>query len=265
VSGKLQYDGEVRTEWNRWDTVGTTYCYGSTPRAAYAEVLAAFRQPSGAVSHLVKSARLAGTPLSEFVAAVAAEADERRFHGTGVIPESWRTRRRLFTISLPTDGWWADVEHIDSMASLDEILLAWLGASELSSLGVTNGLDTSHLFGPTRALTTAVAHACRTAPIDGDDPATGIAYRSRRGVGLCWAVFGGPVSISVGPEPDGTVTLRQTAQLPAGPEATHPISIDDEDLRAVTSAYGITVLEPFPPLTAMPPLSCHGSSRSGST
>jgi len=66
--------------------------------------------------------------------------------GMGHLPASWRIERLLYRITLPTQGWWIDVEHPDSLAAIETALEPDLAALNVGALTVdrTAGRGPSH-------------------------------------------------------------------------------------------------------------------------
>lgn len=181
-------DGEVM-EWSRWDTrEGRTIYAASEAVTAYREALA----------YLTPSPTL-GESLDE----IASEWQQRNFMTIGSIPQEWRESRNLYTLRLPSEGWFIDIAHAETLAAINR------------HLNFAERVELSHILGSDRVLTTSIASWLRSEIIldDGSVP-HGICYTSKHGSpGECWAVW-----------------LRQIDQgRPEASEATQILARDSVD------------------------------------
>ena len=163
-------------------------------RAVFAETLAQFR-PSLAV--LAAERAVTG-------------ADEPPPPERATIPLNWLAKRATRRLRLGPDQRWLDLRAPETRAALRALL-----APTLLRLGLPD-LDVGAVYGPSRALTQAIARWAYEAGYQG------IAFGSRHDETLTnWAVFEGAVFT-----PDG---------LPI------PLARDDPDLLAVAALFGLTV------------------------
>lgn len=238
-SGAPRTSGDDPAEWNRWDVPPQTFYYAAEETAAFSEVLAPFRVPNGAGNPLVRTAELLGTHLDELVETMAAEDD---FLDTGVIPASWRERRGIYYMRLPTDGWWVDVEHGDTLVAVDRLLRENVPGTVLANLGVHRGLDLSHVTGPNRDLTTLIASTLHTAQLYDDSWPLGVQYPSRWGYGPCWAVWSDAEEELAVDTYKGEPRWIRTIRLPMVPAGGGPIEATNPALLKVANEYGLTIL-----------------------
>ena len=210
-----------RDEWSRYDVVLRQTVYlAETRECAYAEVLASFKRPAGSDDPLAKDAEALGMSVEEFIEEIAAEWAERDFMGLGSVPAGWRHDRGMYVIELPSDGWWIDIEHPDSIAALEVH-----GGSTMRMHDVT-ALTTAHLRGDNRSLTTTLAEYAYRAPLDDGTYPRGIHFGSKHGAYWCKAVL-----MEEGNNRPGDL-------LALSPE---PILVTDSDLERVASRYRIRV------------------------
>ena len=105
--------------------------------------------------------------------------------GPGKSPSRWREARSLYTLTLPSTGWFIDICHHDTIAALNRAT-GPLGGPFLLSERVT----LNHLTSEDRAWTCEVATRLREVRLDDGSHALGIRYLSKHGTpGLCWAIW----------------------------------------------------------------------------
>ncbi|RFA16300.1 hypothetical protein B7R21_02680 [Subtercola boreus] len=179
----MRVEGASRAGWGRYDTPGATLYVAADPTSAYAEVLSSFKRAIGGRDPLEADAVALGLTREQFLEEVATEWQEQSFMGVGAIPSIWRHERGLFPVSAEGDGWWADVEHPDSLSALEV-----LASDVLIENGITS-LTTAVLRGENRLVTTGIAATIRGLTLDGGDRARGIAYGSKHGGGTCQAIW----------------------------------------------------------------------------
>lgn len=172
-----------RSEWNRFDVLGRTFYVAETRQCAYAELLAFFKRVNGAVDSLAVDAAFHEISLEEYIEEISKEWSERDFEGLGAIPASWRFDRSLGVITLPTTGWWIDIEHPDSIAAIERAMGSFLGSQGVRSL------TTSVLRSDNRFVTTMIAELLRSRQLDDDSFARGIHFGSKHGAAWCRAVW----------------------------------------------------------------------------
>jgi hypothetical protein len=177
-------DRSERSSWGRYDTVEAQTLYTAQHRGgAFAEVLAAFKIPLGTGSALERDARALGLTLEEFLADVAGDWEERAFMQTGALPRSWRDDRNVLVVTHPTTGWLVDVEHPDTLSTLEPSLRTHLVVSGYPSF------TTAALRGEDRALTTAIADIVHDVELDDGTRAIGIHFGSKHGGSWCRALW----------------------------------------------------------------------------
>ena len=103
--------------WSRWDTPGRTLYAGETKKAAYAEVLQANRRKPDD-SHLLPLATAMGLSLADYIQNFENEASVNGQMPIGQLAASWRHSRLMYKVTLPTAGWWVDIEHGDTLNEL---------------------------------------------------------------------------------------------------------------------------------------------------
>lgn len=188
-----------RDGWNRYDTPGQTFYVAETRESAYAEVLAPFKRVNGLADPLAKDAASMDMTLEEFVEEVAREWSERDFMGLGAIPSAWRYDRGMIPVVLPDTGWLVDIEHPDSISSIERLI-----GTELSWLRVDH-LTTGTLRGHDRAVTTAIAIHLHDVILDSGELPMGIHFGSKHGAAWCKAIWlDHPVAgdiLTLSPEP----------------------------------------------------------------
>lgn len=144
--------GTPDASWSRYDVTGWTVYTAETRETAYAEVLAYTKRRLGQRDPLAEDAAAIGLSLAEFTDLVGQEWSERQHMGMGHLPASWRIERLLYRITLPTQGWWIDVEHPDSLAAIEAALEPDLAALNVGALTV------AALRGEDRHITTTVVN-----------------------------------------------------------------------------------------------------------
>ena len=212
--------GASRSDWSRYDTVGTTIYLADTEEVAFAEMLAPYARRLGARDALSKDARALGMTLQEFIAAISQEWDEQSFLQQGHLPSSWRTRRQLYEAEMRTPGPWVDIEHPDSIAAIRRNLGETLHReTALSTLTVAD------LRGDNREVTTRIAIWIAKQVLDDGAQPQGIIFGSKHGGGQCFAYW--PRT----GRPDALITVT----------ASMPIDARNPALLTVAERFGITV------------------------
>ncbi len=216
ASAPLRTADDLRDEWGRFDTVGSTLYVAETARSAYTEVLSPLKQANGTVNSLQADAESMGMTIEEFLEEIASEWGERNFMGLGAVPAKWRELRAIHQILLPSAGWWVDIEHPDSIAAINDGLAGFLAGQGIPAL------DTSHLRGANRYVTTMIATLTQSLTVDDGTTPVGIHFGSRHGGAWCKAIW-----------------LHEGLELiPLGPE---PILVTDPDLAAAADNFRIRV------------------------
>jgi RES domain-containing protein len=176
-------------QWGRYDVAGHRTIYSANPvEAAYAESLAVYRPAKSldalTLGELFDDETEPGLTLSQ---AVAEEWDHRFHTQPGYVPAAWRDERLIHKVALPMTGWVIDVEHANTLATLNAAL-----PSQLAGLlpEHRNYLTTSDLHGEDRRLTTLIAQWLRAQVLEDGSLPHGILYRSKHGSNWrCWAIW----------------------------------------------------------------------------
>ena len=178
-----------RQDWGRFDTLGCTYYVAETPETAFAEVLAFFKLPNGALDPLADIADALGISRAQAIAYVVEdwEAIESDFRGVGAVPAEWRTSRRLYEVQLEDDGWVVDIQHPDSIAALEAAhegrIARWLAQQGVPALTV------STLTSENRLVTTMLAELIREAVLDDGTSPPGVYFGSKHGGAWCRGIW----------------------------------------------------------------------------
>lgn len=212
-------EGAPDASWSRYDVPGKTVYLAETAEGAYTEVLASVKRRLAEQDPLAADAAALGMSTDEFLARVDEDWTERQHMDSGHLPSSWRIERLLYQVSLPTTGWWVDIEHPDSIAAAGTAL-----ESDLAQVGLAS-LTVAALRGEDRRVTTTVARWAHDVRLTDNSTPIGIAYASKHGTGRCWAYW---------------LPLADPSSPLAADDGTS-IAPDDEALRRVTDRFRIRV------------------------
>ncbi|ROS28306.1 hypothetical protein EDF22_0028 [Rathayibacter sp. PhB127] len=207
-----------RHEWGRYDVLGQTFYLAETRSAAYAEVLSGFKRANGIDDALARDADYAGVTLEEYVEEIAREWSERDFMGLGAVPAGWRYDRAMILAALPDSGWLVDVEHPDSLASIERAI-----GTLLAELQVPH-LTTGTLRSEDRAVTTRIAEHLHGLTLDTGGTPLGVHFGSKHGAAWCRALWLD--------HPDAHRVLVG---------AVEPVLVTDDDLRTVADRFRIRI------------------------
>lgn len=139
----------------------------------------------------------------------------------------WRPSRREYTLQLPVTGWFVDIEHDVTLASLNKHL-----GRDFAARGIRR-LTRGHLTGDDRALTTAIAGWVWGQTLDDGSMPHGIFYRSKHGTNWnCYAVWLREVDVGRSPGCEPTKPVS---------EVKIPDPRSDPDLLAVQETLGIVL------------------------
>ncbi|WP_227979252.1 hypothetical protein [Nocardia spumae] len=173
---------EPREEWNRYDVAGQQTVYAaSTERGAYGELLAALkrRMPAPASSYFDD----VGSD-DELDSLIAEEWQSSGFRPPRQLAMSWLREFRLYHLTLPTLGWFIDIESAASLAAITRF-----APRTLVEHGITE-ITVAELRGRERWITTAISTRIWPITLDDGSLAHGIAYGSRHGSDWdCWAIW----------------------------------------------------------------------------
>lgn len=212
--------GDVLDTRGRFDTLGRTVYFADSPETAFAEVLAPFRRERAA---LAPDAAAAGMDLDEYVEAVTTEAEARGMDAPWAVGGDWQMERSLYRVRMPLQGWWVDIEHYTSLATISRNM-----TSALLDLGLSTATR-ADVLGERREVTTAIASAVRGLELaDGSRP-LGIQWRSKCGYGSCWAWWHRRAD-------DGLLASDDDPSLEASD------NVDGKALREVANLFGLPVL-----------------------
>lgn len=176
--------------WSRWDVAGHRTIYAAVPEQfAYQEAL----------QYITPADTLQATRMADVfddqedsdqsvLEAIAEEfGDMFRWEPTAVA-QQWRTERCLYEVTLPTDGWFIEIMHGDSVQALNAALGPLTGMPGM--VDPTERITLAHLFGADRALTCRIATALHGLVLDDGSQPHGISFNSKLGIeGQCWAVW----------------------------------------------------------------------------
>lgn len=212
--------------WGRFDTRGgRTAYFAESRKCALSEVLAYFRRNIGTIDPLLKDAEFLGLTDNQLIDLVNAEWMERNHMMPGYLAAGWRFERLIYALTLPPTGYWIDVEHGNSLATIQREL-----EPELASLGEST-IDRSILLGRRRETTVLIASWMRDLVLDDGSYAHGVTWESKHGHGRCWAYWMRRV------DDGGEVSDEALKQLDEG----KVLSENDASLKAVAEQMGITI------------------------
>lgn len=193
-------------EWSRWDTPGRTVYGGSTAKCAFLEVLAYVTPalPATDLEDLFDDVDNSDAPT-------LAEQVRRELPACGgmlerSLPQGWRDERRLYELTLPTDGWFVDITADESVAVINRECQHLTGGRKLTTSSLSASSDAA------KRLTTSIATWAREQVnlFDGSQP-HGIMYPSKWGRHLMnWAIWLRRTDDGVGPDP---ISLRSVAEI----------------------------------------------------
>ena len=169
--------GHSRLEWARYDIAGRRTIYASSPvEAEYAEALRVFRPPAYVLGDYFDASddddddiMSSPTTINDVFEREWAAQDHM---APGGIPAGWRHDRMIYPITLPTAGWFVDVERTESLAAISAALPSLLAQYGYSPLAA------DHLRGTDREFTTRVAEWMWGQVLDDNTRLHGIRYRS---------------------------------------------------------------------------------------
>lgn len=212
-------DHTTAETWNRFDVHnGRTLYAASNRECAYSEVLAALKR---AAASNTKDAAFLGLTPAGFASEVANDWSRNHVAAPGDIDEDrWRVARTLWSLRLPTAGWWVRLEDPDSMAAAEKAI-----PTELAAAGAPT-VDVGVLRGNNRIATVLLADWIYNLHLDDGTRPLGIHYDSRHATGTSWAYW-----IRPGPTTNEQVTVI----------SEHPIDLHDPDLATVTHRFGVTL------------------------
>lgn len=171
-----------RNEWNRFDLPGEQTIYAaSSPEGAYGELLGSLKKPAPvAAAQLFDD--VGDATMEELIAEDWAAAGKRL--PPYVVDINWLYEFRLYTMTLPQQGWLTDSEHSRTVTFLQGNIPLRLWERSMQRVTV------SDLRSEDRFVTTHLAEVLANARLDDDNTAIGLRYGSKHGSDWdCWAVW----------------------------------------------------------------------------
>lgn len=171
-----------RTSWNRFDLPGEQTIYAaSSPEGAYGELLGSLKKPrTVAASRYLDGA--GGATMEELIAADWAAAGKRL--APYQVDINWLYEFRMYTLTLPTQGWLVDSEHSRTVSFLHGNI-----PGKLWERGV-HRVTVSDLRCEDRYVTTCLAEQLARACLADSGTALGLRYGSKHGSDWdCWTVW----------------------------------------------------------------------------
>jgi len=203
----------------RWDTIGSTVYFADSPQTAFAEVLAPLR--SNRLRLAVAATRSGYASVEEYVGAVLGQSAENNVDQPWAISGRWQFARSIYHVGMPTDGWWVQIDHADTLQAIQRALHTTAGLpGDLWSADLENG---------NRAVTTVIAEHIRSLELDDGKRPLGIWYQSRTLIGRCYAWW----------------DRRRDDSLGLGgndPHLEHSTNVDTPALREVAGRFDLPVL-----------------------
>lgn len=216
--------------WGRWDTpTGRTIYVGDSRLTTYSETLALFGPSVG-----VKNTKLADVFVEDedcasdprtVLEAISRDWEELwKIHPKRVVA-GWRDARLAYELSLPSEGWFVDIEHSDTIKAINREM-----ALEIHAAGIDR-ITLSHVSGEVRTLTCRIAKWVRGLELFDGSQAHGISYPSKHGADeRCWAIW-------LRIRDDGL----ESSDEPTKEIAAHTIYSPDQDaeLKAAQERFGL--------------------------
>lgn len=210
----------------RYDSLGSTIYLADSRQCAYAEVLLEFRQKRASVA---KAAESIGWTVEDYIASVRAQAKENGIDVPWAITVDWQMARSIYEVRLPSQGWWVQIDHADTLSALENLAPTTAGLTERLQL-----LTAGSLTGDDRDLTTLLAHVIRGTELDDGTAPLGISYPSKTLTGRCWAYWDRRVDESLSPNSN---SLLQLTSENVGP---------DPEFHRVARKYDLPILKARP-------------------
>lgn len=160
----------------RWDTIGSTLYFADSPQTAFAEVLAPLKSNRHRLE--VAATRSGYASAEDYVSAVFGQSAENNVDKPWAISGRWQLARSIYHVGMPTDGWWVQIDHADTLQALQRAL---------HTTGLPRDLWSADLENANRAVTTVIAEHIRRLELDDGQRPLGIWYQSRTLIGRCYA------------------------------------------------------------------------------
>ncbi|NSX36545.1 hypothetical protein HTS88_08990 [Pseudarthrobacter oxydans] len=210
----------------RYDTLGSTIYLADSRRCAYAEVLVGFRKDRAAVAKVAESI---GWPVDAYIAQVLEDARTNGVDAPWSVSVDWQMDRSIYEIQMPHSGWWARMDHPDTLNALEKLAPTVPGMTEVLQV-LTAGSTSSE----DRAVTTILAEIIRQQVLDDGSEPLGISFPSKTLFGRCWAYWDRRFDAGL---PSGSNDLHQLSSQNVGP---------DPEFTYVTDYYELPLLGRHP-------------------
>jgi hypothetical protein len=171
-----------RATWNRFDLPGKqTFYASSTPEGAYGELLGSLKRPASLpAAELFDDA--GGATVEELIAEDWVAAGKRL--PPYAVDVNWLYEFRLYTVTLPEQGWLVECEHSRTVAFLQDSIPAALLQRGMEQVTVAD------LRSEDRFVTSSLAERLASVRLDEGRKAIGLRYGSKHGSDwVCWAVW----------------------------------------------------------------------------
>ena len=221
--------------WARWDSAGGRTIYTAESELfAYLEVLA-YLTPSDGLDQLPLTAAFPQSedPEDHDIGSVLDRIRKEWDHkfagfGPGKNPQRWREARSIYTVELPTDGWFIDVTHNDTIAALNRT-----GGPLGGPFHPTARVTLANLVDENREWSCRLATLLREVVLDDGSYSHGIRFRSKHGAnGKCWAIWLRRVD-------DGYDPAFEPVVVTGPNEIQHPCR--NTPLRDAAQTFGVTL------------------------
>jgi hypothetical protein len=166
---------------SRFDTMGSTIYLADSRECAYAEVLVGFRKERAKIA---KAAESIDWDVDEYIDQVLSDAKANGVDVPWGISADWQMARSVYDIRLPSEGWWVQIDHAETLAALEDLAPKSVGMTERLQLLTSGAVESED-----RDLTTLLAHVVRGQRLDDGSEPLGISYQSKTLKGRCWAYW----------------------------------------------------------------------------
>jgi hypothetical protein len=213
---------EHRYSWSRYDVAGHRTVYAATTAAgAYGELLKSLKPKIDPANKYFEDVQ-SGVDLESLIR----EEWKRAGHNPArQVDMAWLRQFRLYRLTLPTEGWFVDIEAARSLAAIVDHAPAILAAAGVTEVSV------SELRSNERWLTTSISTQVWGLTLDDGSHAHGMRYGSRHGSDWnCWAIW--LRNLKHGKPDTGPTTAD------AGTEVLAPAL--NQPLATILKTYGLT-------------------------
>lgn len=213
--------------WGRFDVAGHRTIYVSDGQeSAYSEILAYVIPSHSTLQRSIRDA-FGGHTDTTLGEAIAKEWRERFAVDLNLVVRAFREDYHEYNLTLPTSGWFVDIEHADTLSALQRVRAETARSDE-------GRLTLGDIFGEDRNLTTALAGQIHQSVLfDGSLP-HGIQFRSKHGtLGVCRAVWLRAID-------DGKEQTSEPTKI-VGPGAPIREPAANPALRRVADRFGVAI------------------------